>query len=110
MKIELINLQLVKADGVIYGNFSEACSRLPDSLTDLQSALEDFVRSGEDAKTLAAAQSDAITAFKTAFLNQDAKTIAAMIAEDAKNEKEKAIEAAQAEVEAAQARLEELSK
>lgn len=109
MNIEIVNLQSVRANGIIYGNFSEACVALPTELVNLQSALVLYMQGGEDSRAQVAALQQELAAAKALYLAGDTAGLAALIADSEKTDKQKQAETLQAQIATAQAQLDALN-
>lgn len=109
MKIEIVNLQSVRADTIIYGNFTDACIALPEESVNLQSALVLYMQGGEDSRAQVAALQQELATAKQLYLAGDSAGLAALIAEGEKTDKQKQQEALQEQLAAVQAQLDALN-
>lgn len=109
MQIDIFTLQSVRADNTVYGNFSETCVALPSEAFNLQAALVLYMQSGEDAKAQVVALQQELSTAKQLYLSGDSAGLAALIADSEKTDKQKQVEALQAQLAAVQAQLDALN-
>lgn len=98
MKIEIVNLQTVKFDGVIYGTVAEAASRLPSETANIQSALEAYAQAGEDAKANASNLQQKLNKFVSLSQSGDADGLKNLITDFTKTDRQKEIDAITADI------------